>query len=409
MRLLLTAVLARVHLPPSQAMSKLVLLFAALVSTVHSIPIPNGQIGKAEVECGEDTIDVVFLTQEIFEGRVYVVGHANESGCQTRDTGKKTTSITVRKDQCDVKTTRSSNPPGLFVNVKVMLSFHSEFVTKVDRGFEISCFYMEAEKTVTFPLTVSMRSLEPFTELAEMPRCRYEVLEPTTKEPLTVVAVGDKLLHKWTCDSSAPGLWCMTVHSCHVEDGTGTQFVILNDQGCSVDKFLLSNLEYGPGNLMAQKEAHAFKFADRVVVNFQCSVRLDIRDGECPHPVCPELRRRVVRSPHVPAERADDSTENIFAQPSVTDVDVRSQQLDVLDPKLDFGLNTNDLRLRSAIERAAEAVRPDAGRWAHHNQCVPIAILLLPCALCCALVLSMIIMIAILWRSNQRLKDPAAY
>lgn len=45
---------------------------------------------------------------------------------------------------------------------------------------------------------------------------------------------------------------------------------------------MLDNLEYGPGDLQAQKEAHAFKFADRVVVNFQCSIRLDIRDGECP-------------------------------------------------------------------------------------------------------------------------------
>lgn len=33
---------------------------------------------------------------------------------------------------------------------------------------------------------------------------------------------------------------------------------------------------------MAQKEAHAIKFADKVVVNFQCSIRLDIKDAECP-------------------------------------------------------------------------------------------------------------------------------
>lgn len=74
------------------------------------------------------------------------------------------------------------------------------------KGYEISCFYMEADKTVTYPLTVSMRSLEPFTELAEMPRCQYEVVDPLTMEPLSVVSVGNKLLHKWTCDSTAPSL-----------------------------------------------------------------------------------------------------------------------------------------------------------------------------------------------------------
>lgn len=74
------------------------------------------------------------------------------------------------------------------------------------KGYEISCFYMEADKTVTYPLTVSMRSLEPFTELAEMPRCRYEVVDPITMQPLNIVSVGDKLLHKWICDSTAPSL-----------------------------------------------------------------------------------------------------------------------------------------------------------------------------------------------------------
>lgn len=73
------------------------------------------------------------------------------------------------------------------------------------QGFEISCFYMEADKTVTFPISVSMKGLEPFTELAEMPLCRYEILEPATLNPVTVVGVGDALLHKWTCDSTAPG------------------------------------------------------------------------------------------------------------------------------------------------------------------------------------------------------------
>lgn len=90
---------------------------------------------------------------------------------------------------------------------------------------------MEADKTVTYPISVSPASLVPFTELAEMPRCRYEVLDPVTRDPLSVVAVGSKLLHTWTCDSTAPNLWCMTVHNCFIEDGSGTEFTILNDQG----------------------------------------------------------------------------------------------------------------------------------------------------------------------------------
>uniref|UniRef100_A0A1I8EZE6 ZP domain-containing protein n=2 Tax=Wuchereria bancrofti TaxID=6293 RepID=A0A1I8EZE6_WUCBA len=64
-------------------------------------------LGKAEVECGENTIEVVFLTESVFQGRIYVVGHSNDERCVSRDTGRQTTSITVRKDQCGVAITRS--------------------------------------------------------------------------------------------------------------------------------------------------------------------------------------------------------------------------------------------------------------------------------------------------------------
>ncbi|VDN32212.1 unnamed protein product [Cylicostephanus goldi] len=198
------------------------------------------------------------------EGRIFVIGHANDSRCFSRETGQRTTSILINKDDCGVITTRSSNPPGLFSNVKIMISFHNEFITKVDRAYEISCFYMQADKTVTYPMSVATQEIAALTEIAEMPRCRYEVIDPDTRDTVDVVTVGSKLLHRWICESTAPDLWCMTVHSCRVEDESGTTFSILDDRGCSIDRYLLDNLEYGPGPLQAQKEAHAFKFADKV-------------------------------------------------------------------------------------------------------------------------------------------------
>ncbi|VBB30034.1 unnamed protein product, partial [Acanthocheilonema viteae] len=343
---------------------------------------------KAEVECGEDTIEVVFLTESVFQGRIYVVGHSNDEHCVSRDTGRRTTSITVRKDQCGVAITRSTNPPGMFANVKVMISFHEEFITKVDRGYEISCFYMEADKTVTYPLTVSMKSLEPFTEVAEMPRCHYEVVDPISMEPLSVVSVGSKLLHKWKCDSTATSLWCMTVHSCFVEDGSGTQFVILNEDGCAIDRYLLDNLEYGPNDLEAQKEAHAFKFADKVVVNFQCSVRLDIRDGECPKPQCRDLsnQRKAVRRRALP-----DLPLMLNLTDRMAEVDVRSQQLDVLDTQLDFGVSSNNPRIAAQIRRLQ---RPE-------SDCVSTTSVIVGASFCTTMMLVMIIHIVYLYRRIQ--------
>ncbi|KAK5979591.1 hypothetical protein GCK32_022159, partial [Trichostrongylus colubriformis] len=63
---------------------------------------------------------------------------------------------------------------------------------------------MQADKTVTYPLTVATQDIAGITELAEMPRCRYEVIDPDTKQPVDVVTVGSKLLHQWICDSTAP-------------------------------------------------------------------------------------------------------------------------------------------------------------------------------------------------------------
>ncbi|CAD5209461.1 unnamed protein product [Bursaphelenchus xylophilus] len=304
----------------------MILWLVVVLGFVHAIPIPNGQLGRAEIECGEDNIEIVFLTEDVFQGRVFVVGHSNETECSSRDIGRKTTSIVIPKNKCGVTITRSANPPGLLISTKVMISFHDEFITKVDRGYEISCFYMEAEKTVTYPVSVSMASLQPVTQNAEMPRCRYEVLDPFTKKPVSIVSVGNKLLHRWVCDSGSPDLWCMTVHSCFVEDGSGTEIVILNDKGCAIDRYLLDNLEYGPGLLQAQKEAHAFKFADRIVVNFQCSIKLDIKDGECGVPKCPDLTHQ---KPRLINKRSHSESSHDHS-----DVEVRAPSIEVLEHDL---------------------------------------------------------------------------
>ncbi len=86
-----------------------------------------------------------------------------------------------------------------------------------------------------------------------MPRCRYDVQDANTKLPVTIVAVGQKLLHKWTCDppvdSKRPAdnlvhitpcekrnlraidLWCMAVYNCFVEDGQNTEALIIDEYG----------------------------------------------------------------------------------------------------------------------------------------------------------------------------------
>ncbi|PIO60848.1 hypothetical protein TELCIR_17644, partial [Teladorsagia circumcincta] len=52
------------------------------------------------------------------------------------------------------------NPRGIFVEMTVVFMFHTLFMTKVDQMVKIQCFYMEADKRVTVPLSVSWECIE---------------------------------------------------------------------------------------------------------------------------------------------------------------------------------------------------------------------------------------------------------
>lgn len=92
----------------------------------------------------------------------------------------------------------------------------------------------------------------------------------------------------------------MLVHSCSVNDGAGQKVLVLDAKGwvlgwgfseslfilsffhfqlrCSIDKYVVKDLTYGPG-LLASVESHVFKFADRALLDFQCSVSICVRNG----------------------------------------------------------------------------------------------------------------------------------
>lgn len=71
--------------------------------------------------------------------------------------------------------------------------------------------------------------------------------------------IGDAVYHKWTCDAQVANVFCMRVHSCTVSDGQGGPPIqILDSDGCSIDRFVLADLDYVT-DLMAGQEAHVFK------------------------------------------------------------------------------------------------------------------------------------------------------
>lgn len=128
-----------------------------------------------------------------------------------------------------------------------------QFITKVDRAYTVQCFYMEAEKTVSQQIEVSELSTLFQSQIAPMPVCRYDILDTgPTGQPIKFALIGQQVYHKWTCETETTDIFCMTVHTCFVDDGAANRVQILDDNGCGLDIHILQNLEYTT-DLMAGK------------------------------------------------------------------------------------------------------------------------------------------------------------
>lgn len=150
-------------------------LVVLLVGLCHAIPVDNGVEGEPEIECGPTSVTVNFNTRNPFEGHVYVKGLFDHTECRSEERGRQVAGIELPFDSCNVARTRSLNPRGVFVTTTVVVSFHPQFVTKVDRAYRIQCFYMEADKTVSAQIEVSELTTAFQTQVVPMPICRYEV------------------------------------------------------------------------------------------------------------------------------------------------------------------------------------------------------------------------------------------
>uniref|UniRef100_A0A1I8BC36 ZP domain-containing protein n=1 Tax=Meloidogyne hapla TaxID=6305 RepID=A0A1I8BC36_MELHA len=263
----------------------LFLLFSQFFPFVYSI-IDNGILGEPYVDCGGNYIELRFDTRNTFRGIVFVEDHLNDPQCRSSPTiddetngkeiGQRNAQIKLNFFSCGINFTKYDNPKGVFLSAKIVLAFHPQYLSKIDRLYELKCFYMEMEHQLENELIIQMGPPIMHTKQVPMPVCRYEVLAGGPQGPPVLFATIGQM------------------HSCIVDDGHGDRVELIDEQGCAKDKHLLQNLDY-ISDLMVGKEAHVYKYADRESMFFDCKITLSIKEPGtqfCPVPECPDPPRK---------------------------------------------------------------------------------------------------------------------
>uniref|UniRef100_A0A914UJK3 ZP domain-containing protein n=1 Tax=Plectus sambesii TaxID=2011161 RepID=A0A914UJK3_9BILA len=112
-----------------------------------------------------------------------------------------------------------------------------------------------------------------------MPKCFYSLRKDHVDgPPMQFARVGDKVVHRWECDSD--DIYKFLVKDCYVEDGHGKRIEVVDPNGCTTDPVLLSDLVYEPNRPTASAESHVFKFADVSLLYFQCQMQICLKMEE---------------------------------------------------------------------------------------------------------------------------------
>ncbi|GMR36503.1 hypothetical protein PMAYCL1PPCAC_06698, partial [Pristionchus mayeri] len=270
-----------------QTLSFLLLCFVS--SLIADIIDENGVIGDPEIECGPSSIIVNWRLRRPFDGVVFVKGRRSTTNCIKTSRGREVAGINIPFDSCGLTRSRSLNPRGIFVAATVVLSFHPLFITMIDRSYRVQCFYVENDRQVRARVGVEELSTTLVTSSPNLPSCKYEILDGSiTGPPVSSASIGQKVFHKWSCTTDAVDTYCITVHSCDVNDGIGQKVSIIDEEGCAVDERLISQLEYS-GDLVAGQLSHVFKYADKEELFYECHISISLKEvaAQCPRPVCP--------------------------------------------------------------------------------------------------------------------------
>uniref|UniRef100_A0A915EJ01 MICOS complex subunit MIC13 n=1 Tax=Ditylenchus dipsaci TaxID=166011 RepID=A0A915EJ01_9BILA len=216
------------------------------------------------------------------QGNIYVRGQFGLPRCRKEFYSNDMAggSFGVAMGDCGMSKIRQLQPQGMNYNLIIMTSFHPQFVTKVDRAFNIRCFYAQADRPVLTEL-----------EVGEVTPMSIQQEETVDGPIARAVQVGDLIVHKWECDNPNFG---MLVKNCYVNDGGTEDKPLIDERGCPTQSSVIQGLlTYANTLQMAFVPVLAFSFPDRSLLNFRCQIQVcNKAEGECmgvSPPNCPAI------------------------------------------------------------------------------------------------------------------------
>uniref|UniRef100_A0A0K0EV52 ZP domain-containing protein n=1 Tax=Strongyloides venezuelensis TaxID=75913 RepID=A0A0K0EV52_STRVS len=245
-----------------------ILLLSVLVVSKQVDFLNNGIIGEPTINCGHGQITFNVHTKNGTPSSIFVKGNSENEECSF----KNTLNATIQLDKCNMRRKREVNPDGVAYSMTIIVQMHPLFITKLDRAYNVHCFYMEANKNVNLEMEVSDLTTVVLDTVPEMPQCSYSVHRDSPNGPVIHYAhIGMNIYHVWDCPST---VYAMLVHSCQVFDGQGNEQMLIDEIGCSTDKYLMPELSYNDDKSKTFASSSAFNFPDRNSVYFKCQIKL---------------------------------------------------------------------------------------------------------------------------------------
>ncbi|CCD69170.1 ZP domain-containing protein [Caenorhabditis elegans] len=291
------------------------------ITVVSSLKYPNEIVDTPIVICEEDKIIIKIKTSMSNPSNIYVDGRENDMECVSRNQNK----IEVAHDKCGVVNEKTEQPNGSIRRLCIFVQLHPLFVTESDRSYCAQCVYADSHvmKDIESTLDISEApplQLSPQFDAPVMPKCNYSIRKQGKDgPPVQYASIGDSVFHVWSCDGNHNGI---LVQNCHVEDGQGNKILIIDQNGCGIDHYVMDTPIYNGEQSIAFQETHVFKFAQRTVTRFICQIKICMKGDDCkrlsPPEACPSLEERFNEDPdkgkvfadeiHPPASMPSDLT-----------------------------------------------------------------------------------------------------